>query len=93
MSADYMGVLKRCMSRAATLTAALALLAACGTDPNDRTEGGAAGGAATGAVVGLLGGPIGVVVGAVIGGGAGALTGAVTGPKSVDLGAPPWSDK
>ncbi len=93
MSADCTTPLKSRMSRALALAAAVALLAACGTDPNDRTEGGAAGGAATGATIGLLGGPIGVLAGAVIGGGAGALTGAVTGPNTVDLGAPPWSDK
>jgi hypothetical protein len=93
MSADCISILKSSMSRALALSAALSLLAACGTDPGDRTEGGAAGGAASGAAIGLLGGPIGVVAGLVIGGGAGALTGAVTGPKTVDLGSPPWSDR
>jgi phage tail tape-measure protein len=72
--------------------AGLVALAACGTNPNDRTEGGAAAGAATGAGIGILGGPVGVVVGAVIGGGAGALTGATTKPSTVDLGEPPWSN-
>ena len=71
--------------------AALLLLAACGTDPGDRTTGGAATGAATGATIGLIGGPVGVVVGALIGGGAGATTGAVVPSKDVNLGAPPWS--
>ena len=71
--------------------ASLLLLSACGTDPGDRTTGGAATGAATGATIGLVGGPIGVVVGALIGGGAGATTGAVVPPKDVNLGAPPWS--
>lgn len=74
------------------LLAGMALLAACGTDPNDRTQGGAAAGAGTGAAIGLIGGPIGVVVGAVIGGGAGALTGASTTPQTVNLGSPPWSN-
>ena len=69
------------------------LLAACGTDPNDRTQGGAAAGAGTGAAIGLIGGPIGVVVGAVIGGGAGALTGASTNAQQVNLGPPPWSNQ
>jgi phage tail tape-measure protein len=67
------------------------LLAACGTNPDDRTTGGAAAGAGTGAAIGIVGGPIGVVVGAVIGGGAGALTGATTKPADVNLGPPPWS--
>ena len=57
----------------------VALLAACGTQPDDRTTGGAAAGAGTGATIGL------------IGGGAGALTGATTKPEVVDLGPPPWS--
>jgi phage tail tape-measure protein len=72
--------------------AGMAALAACGTNANDRTQGGAAAGAATGAGIGILGGPIGVVMGAVIGGGAGALTGATTKPNTVNLGEPPWSD-
>ncbi len=67
------------------------LLAACGNNPNDRTQGGAVAGAGTGATIGLIGGPIGVVVGAVIGGGAGALAGASTKPQEVNLGPPPWS--
>ncbi len=46
---------------------ALALLAACGTNPQERTSGGAAAGAATGAVVGAIAGPPGMVVGAVVG--------------------------
>jgi len=72
-------------------TLGVGLLAACGTNPDDRTTGGAATGAGTGATIGLIGGPIGVVVGAVIGGGAGALTGATTKPQDVNLGPPPWS--
>jgi hypothetical protein len=73
--------------------AGILLLSACGSDEPDRAQGGAATGAATGAAVGLVGGPIGVVVGGLIGGAAGATTGAVTSPQTVDLGAPPWSDK
>lgn len=73
--------------------AALGLLvAACGTDPQERTTGGAAAGAATGAGVGALGGPPGALAGAAIGGGAGAVTGAVTEPDDVNLGRPVWSD-
>ena len=81
--------LRATMRSAATL--GVALLAACGINPDDRTTGGAATGAGTGAAIGLIGGPIGVVVGAVIGGGAGALTGAATKPQDVNLGPPPWS--
>jgi hypothetical protein len=71
---------------------ALGLLAACGTEPRERTTGGAAAGAATGAGIGLIGGPPGVVAGALIGGGAGAVTGAATSPKDVNLGKPPWTN-
>lgn len=70
----------------------LGLLAACGTDPKERTTGGAAAGAATGAGIGALGGPPGMAVGALIGGGAGAITGAATQPKDVNLGKPPWTN-
>jgi phage tail tape-measure protein len=83
------GALRTTLRTGATL--GVALLAACGNNPDDRTTGGAAAGAGTGAAIGLVGGPIGVVVGAVIGGGAGALTGATTKPQDVNLGPPPWS--
>ncbi len=73
--------------------AALGLLvAACGTNSNDRVGGGAAAGAATGATVGAVGGPVGVLGGAAIGAGAGAATGALTTPDQVNLGRPVWSD-
>jgi peptidoglycan hydrolase-like protein with peptidoglycan-binding domain len=73
--------------------AALGLMvAACGTDPRERTTGGAAAGAATGAGIGALGGPPGVLAGAAIGGGVGAVTGAVTDPSDVNLGRPVWND-
>ena len=68
------------------------LLAGCGTEPRERTTGGAAAGAATGAGVGALAGPVGAAAGAVIGGGAGAVTGATTQPKDVNLGKPPWTN-
>lgn len=67
-------------------------LAACGTEPGERTTGGAAAGAATGAGVGALAGPVGALAGAAIGAGAGAVTGAVTEPRDVNLGQPPWSN-
>jgi hypothetical protein len=70
----------------------LGLLAACGTQPKERTTGGAAAGAATGAAVGALAGPPGMAVGALVGGGAGAVTGAATSPKDVNLGKPPWNN-
>jgi hypothetical protein len=73
--------------------AALGLMvAACGTDPRERTTGGAAAGAATGAAVGALGGPVGALAGAGIGGAAGAVTGAATDPQDVNLGRPLWND-
>jgi phage tail tape-measure protein len=71
---------------------ALGILAACGTQPKERTTGGAAAGAATGAGVGALAGPPGMAVGALIGGGAGAATGAATSPKDINLGKPPWTN-
>jgi hypothetical protein len=71
----------------------LAFLAtACGTDPQERTTGGAAAGAATGAGVGALGGPAGALAGAAIGAGAGAVAGATTDPSDVNLGKPPWTN-
>jgi phage tail tape-measure protein len=70
----------------------LGLLAACGTNPKERTTGGAAAGAATGAAVGALAGPPGMAVGALVGGGAGAVTGAATSPSQVNLGKPPWTN-
>jgi hypothetical protein len=72
-------------------TVALAL-AACGTNPQDRTSGGAAAGAATGAGIGAFGGPVGALAGAAVGGGVGAATGAATKPSDVNLGTPPWSN-
>jgi len=69
-----------------------ALLAACGTNPNDRVAGGAAAGGATGAAVGALAGPPGVVVGGLVGAGAGAATGAATAPQDVNLGRPVWNN-
>ncbi len=64
----------------------MALLAACGTNPSDRTGGGALAGAATGAGVGALAGPPGMVVGGAIGAGAGAVTGAVDQPEPAQSG-------
>lgn len=93
MSDNCFGELRRHGSRAAVLGTVLALLAACGTDPADRTEGAAAAGAASGATIGLIGGPFGVVGGALVGGGVGALTAVATSPSQVNLGAPPWSHK
>lgn len=73
--------------------AAMALaVAACGTNPSERTTGGAAAGAATGAGIGALGGPVGALAGAAIGAGAGAVTGATTSPQDLNLGEPPWSN-
>lgn len=82
------------MKRAANIAALglLGLLAACGTNPKERTTGGAAAGAATGAGIGALAGPPGMAVGALVGGGAGAITGAATKPSEVNLGKPPWTN-
>jgi peptidoglycan hydrolase-like protein with peptidoglycan-binding domain len=68
------------------------MVAACGTNPEDRVTGGAAAGAATGAGIGAFGGPAGALAGAAIGGGAGAVTGAMTEPSQVNLGEPVWND-
>jgi hypothetical protein len=70
----------------------LGLLAACGTNPKERTTGGAAAGAATGAGIGALAGPPGMAVGAAVGAGAGAVTGAATSPSQLNLGKPPWTN-
>jgi hypothetical protein len=73
--------------------AAVALAcAACGTNPSDRTTGGAAAVTAAGAGVGALGGPVGALAGAAICGGVGAIAGATTSPSDVNLGPPPWSN-
>lgn len=79
-------------ARMACLCGALLSLAACGTQPRERTTGGAAAGAATGATIGLLGGPVGVVLGAAIGSGVGATIGGVTHPRDINLGTPPWGN-
>lgn len=71
---------------------AIVALAGCGTNPQDRTTGGAAAGAATGAGVGALAGPPGMALGAAVGAGAGALTGGATKPSQVNLGPPPWDN-
>jgi phage tail tape-measure protein len=79
-------------TRTLIVVSALCGLAACGTQPKERAEGGGAAGAATGAAVGALAGPPGIVAGALIGGGAGAATGAATSPQQVNLGKPPWTN-
>jgi osmotically inducible lipoprotein OsmB len=62
---------------------ALALLAACGTDPGERALSGAGIGAAGGAVTGAaFGNPL---AGAVVGGVAGAATGGLTKPSQINL--------
>lgn len=79
----------------AKLPGALALgliVAACGTNPQDRVTGGAAAGAGTGAAVGAVGGPVGALAGAGIGAAAGGIAGATTSPDQVNLGRPPWDN-
>ncbi len=78
--------------RLAGAALAVCALAGCGTNPGERTTGGAGAGAATGAVIGAVGGPVGVGVGAAIGAGAGAIAGAETTPNQVNLGRPPWDN-
>ena len=75
----------------AALAAAL-MLAGCGTNPQERTTGGAAAGAATGAGIGIIAGPPGMALGAVVGAGAGALAGGATTPQQLNLGQPPWNN-
>ena len=70
------------MRQLAMAMIAAALLAGCGTTPEDRTLSGAG----IGAGIGLLAGPPGVLVGAAIGG----ASGAVTDPDTVNLGTPLW---
>jgi hypothetical protein len=83
---------RQMVGMAALAAAMAATLAACGTNPSERTGGGAAAGAATGATIGLVGGPVGVLAGAAIGAGAGAVTGATTSPRDVNLGRPLWDN-
>jgi hypothetical protein len=72
---------------------ALLMLGACGTDPGERTAGGAATGAASGAAIGALAGGVGAIPGALIGGAVGAGTGAYTTPKEVKLPDPVWDNR
>jgi len=75
-----------------TALGAVMVLAACGTDPQERTTGGATAGAATGAGVGAIAGPPGMALGAAVGAGAGALAGGGTKPSQLNLGEPPWDN-
>ncbi len=79
------------MNRVLTF-AALSLslgVAACGTDPFDRTVSGAGIGAGVGAVgAAIAGGSVGT--GAAVGAVAGGVVGAVTSPDDVNLGTPVW---
>ncbi|MGE0151041.1 MAG: hypothetical protein AB7R90_00380 [Reyranellaceae bacterium] len=69
------------------------LLAACGTESDDRVASGAGIGAATGGGIGLLFGGVGAIPGALIGAGVGAGTGAVTNSDDVNLGTPLWDQQ
>ncbi len=77
----------------AAVLSGLALLAGCGSNPTNRTAGGAATGAGTGALVGAIAGPPGAAVGAAVGAAAGGVTGAVTTPQQVNLGKPVWENQ
>jgi len=78
--------------RIALAIVATLAVAACGTEKDDRTLGGAAVGAAAGAGVGALFGGVGAIPGALIGGAVGAGTGYATDAKDVNLGEPLWTD-
>ena len=71
------------------LAAAALMLAACGTNPQDRTVSGAGIGAAGGAVIGAVTG-LTVLEGAALGAVGGALTGALTDPDKLNFGEPFW---
>ena len=66
-----------------------AMLAACGTTPEERGVSGAGIGAGAGAIVGAVTG-LSVVEGVVLGAVAGGVTGAVTSKDQVNLGEPAW---
>ena len=72
----------------AAVAGAAMFLAACGTDPGDRTVSGGLLGAGAGAAIGAAAGN--PAAGAVIGGVGGAAIGATTSPRQLDLGPPPW---
>jgi hypothetical protein len=76
-------------SRCVIGAAALLLVAACGTTPEDRTISGAGIGAAGGAIIGAVTG-LTVLEGAAIGALAGGATGLLTDEKTLNLGEPPW---
>ncbi len=70
------------------LSAALLVLAACGSTKEDRAASGGLIGAATGAVIGAtVNAP---VTGAAIGAGVGATAGALTNEADINLGKPLW---
>lgn len=65
-------------------------LAACGSNPKDRSLGGAGVGAAAGAAVGAIT-SLSLMEGMLIGAAVGAVTGAVTDAGQINLGRPPWT--
>ena len=73
----------------AVVAMALAL-SACGTNPGDRVESGAAIGGGAGLVIGAAFGGIGVIPAGLVGAAIGAGTGAITNPRQIDLGKPVW---
>lgn len=72
------------MLRVTAVLLTAGLLAACGTNEEDRAISGAGIGAAGGALLG----PVGLLAGA----GVGAATGAVTESDDINLGEPVWND-
>ena len=76
------------ISAGVVLTAAMLLVAACGTSTRDRALSGAGIGAGAGLVGGALTGS--PVTGALLGGAGGAAVGGLTNPNQIDLGKPVW---
>ena len=75
--------------RLIAVSMAAAVLAGCGTTPEERGVSGAGVGAGTGALIGAITG-LTVLQGAALGAIGGALTGALTKPDQVNLGQPAW---
>jgi peptidoglycan hydrolase-like protein with peptidoglycan-binding domain len=79
-------------SKLVMIAAVFIALAACGTNPKDRTLGGASVGAAAGAAVGAIS-SLSLFEGMLIGATAGALTGVLTDESQINLGSPPWTKR
>lgn len=77
------------IAKIAIASAAILVLAACGSSPGERALGGAGIGAGVGAAgAAITGGS--ALTGAVVGGAVGAAAGALTRQEDLDLGRPIW---